>query len=82
MKERNLTPARAAGLAIKQLRQGRNMTQAELCRAIDAPKGYAAKYEAGERMTLDNLVRIAKALGTSWVYIVSKADAIMRESMK
>jgi len=52
------------GQNLKRIREKKNMTQGDICRATGFDRGYVSRVENGEKNpTLLNLEKIAKALG-------------------
>jgi len=51
---------------IKRIRTKKNMTQGDICRALNLDRGYVSSLESGKRNpTLAMIQRIAHALGVS-----------------
>lgn len=60
---------------IRELREGRNVTQAEIGRIIDVPQRTYSYYETGQRMVPpDVLVRLARFYGVSTDYLLELTD--------
>jgi len=54
------------GENIKRIRTEKNMTQGDICRALDLDRGYVSSLESGKRNpTLAMIERVAGALGVA-----------------
>ena len=54
------------GKAIKRIREQKNMSQADICRAVGLDRAYMSNIEAGKgNPTLATIEKIAGALGVS-----------------
>ena len=60
-------------LVLKDLREAKHLTQAQLARKLSVPQSFVSKYETGERL-LDVIetAHICEALGTSMTQLLSK----------
>jgi transcriptional regulator with XRE-family HTH domain len=59
-------PSERLGWNIKRIREKKDMTQGDICRACDLDRAYVSNLEAGKKNpTLSTIERIAKALDVS-----------------
>jgi len=60
------TLSKKLGLNIKRIREGKQMTQGDICRKTGFDRSYISNVEAGKsNPTLTTLEKIAQALGVS-----------------
>jgi transcriptional regulator with XRE-family HTH domain len=58
---------------LKDLREEKHLTQAQLARKLSVPQSFVSKYETGERrLDVIETVQICQALGTSINQMLSK----------
>ena len=74
-KKSQLTPAQALGQVICELREGIELSRAEMAERMGVHKNTIYKYEAGECLTCANQCAIADVLGLTWAELIAEAEA-------
>ena len=60
---------------IRDLREDRDLTQAEIAKALQTTQGYYSKYELGKRaLPIDHLITLCKLYNVSADYILGFTD--------
>ena len=66
----------AFGERLRKLREMRNITQEQLAEKADIARTMIGRYETTDQLpSLDTLVRLADALGTSTDYLLGRTDS-------
>ena len=66
---------RAIGLAIRQVREDRNLSQERLAELADLHRTYVSSVEQGHRnISIENIHKIANALGVSMTELIQLCE--------
>jgi transcriptional regulator with XRE-family HTH domain len=68
---------------LKELREAKHLTQAQLARKLSVPQSFVSKYETGERrIDVIETVLICQALETSMTQLLSKLSKLPANKTK
>ena len=68
---------------LKNLREARHLTQAQLARKLSVPQSFVSKYETGERrLDVIETAQICRALETSMPQLLSKLSRRLKHTAK
>lgn len=78
-KKPTMTPSQALGRAIRQQRLFMDIKQVDLARTLGVLPNAISKYERGQRLTCQNVSRIADAIAIAPSQLVVLAEDICRK---
>ncbi|MCK9418765.1 MAG: helix-turn-helix transcriptional regulator [Nitrospirae bacterium] len=68
---------------LKDLREAKQLTQAQLARKLSVPQSFVSKYETGERrIDVIETAQICRALETSMTQLLSKLSKRLKYTVK
>lgn len=68
---------------LKDLREAKHFTQAQLARKLSAPQSFVSKYETGERrLDVIETAQTCQALETSMTQLLSKLSKRLKHTVK
>jgi transcriptional regulator with XRE-family HTH domain len=68
---------------LKDLREAKHLTQAQLARKLSVPQSFVSKYETGERrLDVIETAQICRALETSMPQLLSKLSRRLKRAAK
>jgi len=68
---------------LKDLREAKSLTQAQLARRLSVPQSFVSKYETGERrLDVIETAQICQALGTSTAQLLSTLSKRLENAAK
>ena len=68
---------------LKDLREAKHLTQAQLARKLSVPQSFVSKYETGERrIDVIETAQICQALETSMTQLFSKLSKRLKHTVK
>jgi transcriptional regulator with XRE-family HTH domain len=69
--------------SLKDLREAKHLTQAQLARKLSVPQSFVSKYETGERrIDVIETAQICRALETSMTQLLSKLSKRLKHTAK